>query len=350
MFLGNDESHKFVIKIVEVICIKADALKVLCCPICKGNLEVTVQFGDKDIIKGILLCKSCMRRFPIEAGIPKLDRISELQLRFCPSCEKEVEIIKQVWRKFPNRLIGETIRCFQCNQIIEQEHLDKLSPNQQNMLQKIAIAEDFDRTAPIYEKFRFQFASLMMGVNPFAAIDKLINIPVSRVDARGGNVIVDVATGTGLGARELSKKIGPNGEVYGLDISMGQLLMAKATAHKNKLKNITFVKGDAEELPFKNGSFERATCLNAIGLFDFSCLLKEIARVLQNGSKIVVSLGVEPPKHNFPMKIPFALFKRYGVTFLSLSEIIKIIKNLNFIDGHLQWIGLMMIIDTIKPK
>ncbi len=48
-------------------------LDILCCPICKEDLFLTVtdESGD-DIIVGKLRCTGCSREYPIEDGIPDL--------------------------------------------------------------------------------------------------------------------------------------------------------------------------------------------------------------------------------------------------------------------------------------
>jgi len=52
---------------------KKDLMEILCCPICKGDLELTVtkESGD-EIIEGNLHCKKCNENYPIEDGIPNL--------------------------------------------------------------------------------------------------------------------------------------------------------------------------------------------------------------------------------------------------------------------------------------
>ncbi len=52
---------------------KKDILDILCCPICKGNLELTIEKEEKDeIIKGFFSCKKCKKNYTIEEGIPNL--------------------------------------------------------------------------------------------------------------------------------------------------------------------------------------------------------------------------------------------------------------------------------------
>lgn len=52
---------------------KKDILDILCCPTCKGNLELEVKKEDKgEIIEGIFTCKTCNCTYSIEEGISNL--------------------------------------------------------------------------------------------------------------------------------------------------------------------------------------------------------------------------------------------------------------------------------------
>ncbi|NYT07024.1 MAG: Trm112 family protein [Methanomicrobiales archaeon] len=52
---------------------KRSILPLLCCPVCKGDLTLTVTAGDdKEIREGKLHCPICRVNYPIEDGIPDL--------------------------------------------------------------------------------------------------------------------------------------------------------------------------------------------------------------------------------------------------------------------------------------
>lgn len=52
---------------------RKDLMDILACPMCKGDLELTVdqEEGD-DIVEGSLFCPSCDERYPINESIPNL--------------------------------------------------------------------------------------------------------------------------------------------------------------------------------------------------------------------------------------------------------------------------------------
>jgi len=53
--------------------VRRDLMDILVCPVCKGELELTVtEENEKEIISGSLFCKRCNERYPIEDTIPNL--------------------------------------------------------------------------------------------------------------------------------------------------------------------------------------------------------------------------------------------------------------------------------------
>lgn len=52
---------------------KIDLMDILACPVCKGDLELTVKKEDEiEVIEGDLYCPKDDYHYPIEDGIPNL--------------------------------------------------------------------------------------------------------------------------------------------------------------------------------------------------------------------------------------------------------------------------------------
>lgn len=52
---------------------KEDLLDVLCCPVCKGELELdATREEDDEIVEGTLYCGDCDETYEIDDGIPDL--------------------------------------------------------------------------------------------------------------------------------------------------------------------------------------------------------------------------------------------------------------------------------------
>ncbi|HMO55546.1 MAG TPA: methytransferase partner Trm112 [Tepidiformaceae bacterium] len=48
-------------------------LEILCCPLCKAELELKItDERDGEIVTGTLTCRECRERYPIDDGIPNM--------------------------------------------------------------------------------------------------------------------------------------------------------------------------------------------------------------------------------------------------------------------------------------
>jgi len=112
----------------------------------------------------------------------------------------------------------------------------------------------------------------------------------SRVaDAAGivtGQRVLDVACGTGVLARVVADRVGPDGSVVGLDVNEGMLAVAKRKAPKIKWRQ-----GRAESLPFDRESFDAV--VSQFGLMFFEnrqAAIREMVRVLRRGGRLAVAV------------------------------------------------------------
>lgn len=52
---------------------KPELMEILACPVCKGDLTLTVkEESDEGIVAGTLHCTNCSQDYPIEDSIPNL--------------------------------------------------------------------------------------------------------------------------------------------------------------------------------------------------------------------------------------------------------------------------------------
>ncbi|MCB0168080.1 MAG: methyltransferase domain-containing protein [Anaerolineae bacterium] len=101
-----------------------------------------------------------------------------------------------------------------------------------------------------------------------------------------GQRVLDVACGTGVLARAAAERVGPAGEVVGLDINEGMLAVAR-----KKAPHITWQHGPAEALPFEDNSFDVVVSQFALMFFeDRQAALKEMMRVLRPGGRLAVAV------------------------------------------------------------
>jgi demethylmenaquinone methyltransferase / 2-methoxy-6-polyprenyl-1,4-benzoquinol methylase len=104
---------------------------------------------------------------------------------------------------------------------------------------------------------------------------------VSCVEAGPGDRVLDVATGTGLVARELVRAKGC--AVVAVDQSPGML----AEARRRVSASVELVEASAEELPFAGGTFDALTFTYLLRYVDDpAATLRELARVVRPGGTI----------------------------------------------------------------
>jgi demethylmenaquinone methyltransferase/2-methoxy-6-polyprenyl-1,4-benzoquinol methylase len=117
-----------------------------------------------------------------------------------------------------------------------------------------------------------------------------------------GGRVLDVATGTGDLAVELTRRVGAQGEVVGTDFSEEMLARARQKAAAGGL-DIAFEWGNALELPYASDRFDAATV--GFGARNFSDLdrgLAEMTRVVRPGGRVVVleiTTPTRPPLSTF---------------------------------------------------
>jgi len=110
---------------------------------------------------------------------------------------------------------------------------------------------------------------------------------VAAIDARPGQTVLDVATGTGLVSFELARRGGCR--VVGLDQSEQMLTRARArlAAEPSLAGRVRFVHGEAERLPFADASFDALTFTYLLRYVDDpEGTLRELARVVRPGGRI----------------------------------------------------------------
>jgi demethylmenaquinone methyltransferase/2-methoxy-6-polyprenyl-1,4-benzoquinol methylase len=117
---------------------------------------------------------------------------------------------------------------------------------------------------------------------------------VTAIDPRPDQRILDVATGTGMVAFELVQR-GAR-EVIGLDQSEAMLAGARARLAKAPAlaDRVSFIRGQAESLPFADAEFDALTFTYLLRYVDDrAATMRELARVVKPGGRIgMIEFGV----------------------------------------------------------
>lgn len=105
-----------------------------------------------------------------------------------------------------------------------------------------------------------------------------------------GEHVLDLACGTGVGARIVAPAIGASGKVVGVDMDAGMLATAQERLRDLDLPTEWHC-GSALEMPFPDDSFDLCLCLQGLQFFsDRGKGLAEMRRVLRPSGRLVVSV------------------------------------------------------------
>jgi len=121
---------------------------------------------------------------------------------------------------------------------------------------------------------------------------------IDRAAVKPGQVVLDLAGGTGDLALEFSRKVGKDGQVVLADINAAMLEQGRRRLVDAGLSgNVTIAQVDAQDLPFENATFDCITM--AFGLrnvTDKDAALASMYRVLKPGGKAMILEFSEPNK------------------------------------------------------
>jgi len=121
-------------------------------------------------------------------------------------------------------------------------------------------------------------------------------IVMQKTQLKTGDRGLDVCCGTGEMAFQQRELVGPTGEVVGLDFTQSMLDIANQKLENYRYKNVSFVQGDAMNLPFEDESFQAVTNGFALrNVVDIQKTIDEMARVTTPGGR-VVCIDVSVPK------------------------------------------------------
>jgi ubiquinone/menaquinone biosynthesis C-methylase UbiE/uncharacterized protein YbaR (Trm112 family) len=207
---------------------KCSTLELLSCPGCQGDLSLRNECGDELVDEGCLFCPQCERSFFIKNGTAHF---------------------------------------------IDPQELEGLNRR---------FARSYDWFSHIYSLF--SKAALL----PFGGERKARKEVLDRLELNGGRVL-EVSIGSGVNLPYLFESPHDVGEVYGLDISAGQLARCSNLVTKRGWSVDLFL-GTAEALPFKAEIFDCVFHIGGINFFSGKKeALDEMIRVARPGSKIVIA-------------------------------------------------------------
>ena len=230
---------------------KRNSLDLLACPACHAPL--TLHDGTAGPLEsGRLRCERCQKDYPIEQGIPHFvqpEQLTGLNRRF----SRMYDLYSWGYRAF-----------------------SKIAFAYIGMREETGRREITDRLEPR-------------------------GSPVSST-GRGGRVL-EISIGPGVNLPYLVNRPDVS-EVYGLDISLGQLRHCQSYVRK-KGWGVDLFLGNGEQLPFRDASFEGVFHVGGINFFnDKKAAIDEMIRVARPGTRILIADESEKGARGYEKFIP----------------------------------------------
>lgn len=121
---------------------------------------------------------------------------------------------------------------------------------------------------------------------------------IDQAALRPGNVVLDLAGGTGDLTRQFARKVGKEGHVVLADINAAMLEQGRRRlVDAGVAGNVSIAQVDAEELPFADKSFDCvAMAFGLRNVTDKNAALTSMYRVLKPGGKAMILEFSEPSK------------------------------------------------------
>jgi len=131
--------------------------------------------------------------------------------------------------------------------------------------------------------------------------------PLSFANLKNGETVVDLGSGAGIDCFIASDKVGPSGQVIGIDMTPDMIHTARTNAKKQKAKNVQFRLGEIEYLPVADNSVDCVISNCVINLSpDKPQVFQDIHRILVDGGRIAISDVVTRPQKIIPEELKTA--------------------------------------------
>lgn len=134
----------------------------------------------------------------------------------------------------------------------------------------------YRRNAPVYD---------VMAL-PFGAIRRAA---LSLLAPQPGEVIVDLACGTGLSFAPLVRAVGSRGRVIGIDGSPDMLSRARRRIARHEWSNVATVLADAESLALEGVTADAVLCCLSHDVMSSVAAMRGAARLLRKGGRFVAA-------------------------------------------------------------
>lgn len=114
--------------------------------------------------------------------------------------------------------------------------------------------------------------------------------PTALAELRPGETVLDLGSGGGVDVLLSARRVGPDGFVYGLDMTPEMLELAERNRASAGAENVQFLEGRIEEVPLPDASVDVVLSNCVVNLSpDKPTVLAEAYRVLRPGGRLAIA-------------------------------------------------------------
>jgi ubiquinone/menaquinone biosynthesis C-methylase UbiE/uncharacterized protein YbaR (Trm112 family) len=261
-----------------------------------GVLSVTEEFSDPDYLfagetirnaeaAGFRLCARFGNFLVYTLNFEKIDglRPGTLELLACPECHAGLALHSAASEKGSSAAGDYFLRCDSCRKMFPiRDGIVHFLESQSLTGLNRRFAAMYDWMSWFYRPFS-PLMFLFIGMSERRARKEVLD----RLEPRGGRVL-EISIGPGVNLPFLHEREDV-GDIYGLDISLGQLKRCRSYLH-SKGWPVELSLGNGETLPYRDNSFESVFHIGGINFFnDKRKAIEEMIRVARPGTRILIA-------------------------------------------------------------
>lgn len=113
--------------------------------------------------------------------------------------------------------------------------------------------------------------------------------PLSFACLQEGEIVLDLGSGAGIDCFIAGEKVGPSGQVIGVDMTPDMIFQARKNAKTGGHSNVTFRLAEIEHLPVADNSVDVVISNCVVNLSpDKQQVLRDVYRVLKPGGRVAI--------------------------------------------------------------
>lgn len=164
--------------------------------------------------------------------------------------------------------------------------------------------------------------------------------PQPYIDIKRGEKILDLGCGAGLDLYLYAQATGPEGQVYGVDISDDMIAKTRRNMETLNVQNVEFMCAPADSIPLPDGSVELVAVNGIYNLSpDKTAVMREVARVLRPGGRtIFAEIVLKAPLPEEIRKNINDWFRCIGGA-LPQNDFLELLSSAGFSNPRILWTG-----------